>query len=89
MELVKISELRELIGTNMYSALIRKPMMLFLFPTEEEEFDVDKEILDQRYGIMEIHLNNFAQAFSIACWFIKDSCVSANHIYLRECILKI
>jgi len=87
MELVKCSELRELIGTTMYNALMRKPMMLFMFPTKEEEFDADKEILDQRYGIMEIQLNNFAQAFSIACWFVKDSCVSANYIYLLNIIL--
>lgn len=78
---VKNSELSHLIGINMYNALIRKPMLYFLIPTQEDEFEATKEILDERYGVMEIHLNNFAQCFSLACWFIKDSCVNATHIY--------
>lgn len=81
MLLVKKSELRLLMGEYMYQALIRKPMMLFLMPTQEDEFEGTKEKFDKRYGSKTIHLNNFAQAFSIACWFIKDSCISATHIY--------
>ena len=78
---LKESELRDLIGINMYNALIRKPMMFFLIPTQEDEFEAGKEKLDERYGVMEIHLNNFAQCFSLAFWFLKDSCVNATHIY--------
>lgn len=81
MLLVKKSELRLLMGEYMYQALIRKPMMLFLMPTQEDEFEGTKEEFDKRYGSKTIQLNNFAQAFSIACWFIKDSCVSSTHIY--------
>lgn len=81
MLLVKKSELRLLIGEYMYQALIRKPMMLFLMPTQEDEFEGTKEEFDKRYGNKTILFNNFAQAFSIACWFIKDSCVSSAHIY--------
>lgn len=81
MVLVKNSELRLLMGEYMYQALIRKPMMLFLIPTQEDEFDGTKEFFDKIYGSKTIMLNNFAQAFSIACWFIKDSCVSAAYIY--------
>lgn len=81
MLLVKKSELRHLMGEYMYQALIRKPMMLFLIPTQEDELDGTKEEFDERYGSKTIHLNNFAQAFSIACWFIKDSCVSSAHLY--------
>lgn len=68
-------------GEQMYQALIRKPMMLFLIPTQENEFDVSVDELDKLYGIQTINLNNFAQAFSIACWFIKDSCIRATHTY--------
>ena len=48
----------------MYDALFRKPMMIFLIPTLEKEFESTKEELDKEYGIKTIHLNNFAQAFS-------------------------
>lgn len=58
-----------------------KLMMLFLMPTPEDDFEGTKDKFDKRYGSKTIHLNNFAQAFSIACWFIKDSCISATHIY--------
>lgn len=81
MILIKNSNLKNQIGENMYHALLRKPMMVFLIPTLEEEFEGTKEELDERYGIKSIHLNNFAQAFSLGCWFIKDSCVEANTIY--------
>lgn len=81
MFLVKKSELRFLMGEYMYQALMRKPIMLFLLPTQADEFDGTKAFFDKIYGNMTISLNNFAQAFSIACWFIKDSCVSSAHIY--------
>ena len=81
MVLVKKSGLKNQIGENMYNAVLRKPMMCFLIPTQEDEFEATKEELDQKYGIKLIHLNNFAQAFSLGCWFIKDSCVTANFIY--------
>ena len=81
MVLVKKSGLKNQIGENMYNAVLRKPMMCFLIPTQEDEFEATKEELDQKYGIKLIQLNNFAQAFSLGCWFIKDSCVTANFIY--------
>lgn len=81
MVLIRNSNLKNQIGENMYNALLRKPMMFFLIPTLEEEFESTKEKLDERYGLKSIHLNNFAQAFSLGCWFIKDSCVAANTIY--------
>lgn len=79
MFLIKNLGLKNQIGMNMYNALLRKPMMIFLIPTQQEE--CTKEQLDQQYGILSIHLNNFAQAFSLGCWFIKDSCINANIIY--------
>jgi len=81
MSLIKKSNLKNQIGVNMYDALVRKPMMIFLIPTMEEEFEGTKNELDERYGLKAIHLNNFAQAFSIGGWFIKDSCVAATNIY--------
>lgn len=81
MVLIKKSHLKNQIGENMYNAVLRKPMMVFLIPTQEDEIETTKEELDQRYGIKLIHLNNFAQTFSLGCWFIKDSCVTANFIY--------
>lgn len=81
MLLIKKSDLRNQIGENMYNALLKKPMMIFLIPTLEDELERTKEELDQRYGIKLMHLNNFAQTFSLGCWFIKDSCVTANFIY--------
>lgn len=81
MILIRKSGLRNQIGENMYNAVLRKPMMVFLIPTQEDEFEMTKEELDQRYGIKQLHLNNFAQAFSLGCWFIKDSCITANFIY--------
>lgn len=81
MTLLKTTDLRDQVGKNRYSALFQHPMMLFLLATTENEFYLSKETLDQRYGIMEIHLNNFAQALSIGCWFIKDSCVCATQGY--------
>ena len=81
MILIRKSDLRNQIGENIYNAVLRKPMMVFLIPTQEDEFEMTKEELDQRYGIKQLHLNNFAQAFSLGCWFIKDSCVTANFIY--------
>lgn len=81
MFLIKNSDLRNQIGINMYNALLRKPMMIFLIPTQQDEFMSTKEQLDQQYGIKSIHLNNFAQAFSLGCWFTKDSCINANVIY--------
>lgn len=81
MLLIKNFGLNELIGINMYDALMRKPMMIFLIPTQEDEFEATKEELDNRYGLLQMHLNNFAQVFSIACWFIKDSCICATNLY--------
>lgn len=81
MMLIKRSGIQNQIGINMYDALIRKPMMIFLLPTKPEEFYGTKEELDTRYGIKGINLNNLAQAFSLGCWFIKDSCVAATVIY--------
>lgn len=81
MGFIKESDLKNQIGENMYNAVLRKPMMIFLISTQEDEFESTKEELDIKYGKKLIHLNNFAQAFSIGCWFIKDSCVKANFIY--------
>lgn len=81
MVLIKNSDLKNQIGENMYNAVLRKPMMIFLIPTQEDEFESTKKELDKKYGMKLIYLNNFAQAFSLGCWFIKDSCVTANFIY--------
>ncbi|WP_414150090.1 hypothetical protein ACIZ62_10180 [Acetobacterium carbinolicum] len=81
MALIKKTNLKNQIGVNMYNALLRKPMMVYLMPTIEEEFVWSKNECDEKYGIKAIHLNNFAQAFSIGSWFIKDSCISATNIY--------
>lgn len=81
MILIKKSNLKDQIGENMYDALMRKPMMVYLIPTMEDEFEGTKEYFDERYGIKALHLNNFAQSFSIGCWFIKDSCVTSTYAY--------
>ena len=81
MLLIKNSDLRSQIGENMYNALFRKPMLIFFKPTLEDELEASKEELDQKYGLATIHLNNFAQAFSLGCWFLKDSCVCSEYIY--------
>lgn len=81
MVLIKKSDLKNQIGENMYNAMLRKPIMIFLIPTQEDEFEGTKKELDKKYGMKLIHLNNFAQAFSLGCWFIKDSCVTANFVY--------
>jgi hypothetical protein len=49
--------------------------------SSEDDYGKTKEQLDYKYGIMSIILNNFAQAFSLGCWFIKDSCVASTNIY--------
>lgn len=81
MSLIKKSNLKNQIGQNMYDALMRKPMMVYLIPTMEDEFEGTKQYFDERYGIKALHLNNFAQSFSIGCWFIKDSCVTSIYAY--------
>lgn len=81
MQPIYVSDLRNLIGSNSYIALMRKPMMVFTMPTSEDEKEATKETLDKVYGIKALNLNNFAQALSLACWFIKDSCVSATQSY--------
>lgn len=73
--------LQDYLGMLDYQAMMRKPMMLFLIPSVKEDFELGEEELDERYGLMAIHLNNFAQAFSLGCWFIRDSCIAATHIY--------
>ena len=83
--LIEISMLKTNIGVNAYDALMRKPKMIFLTPTMEDEFEADKQTLDDRYGLKMITFNNFAQAFALGCWFIKDSCVSANKMYWENC----
>ena len=84
MLLLKKIGLREQIGVNMYEALFRKPMMIFLLASTEEDFSFSKEQLDQHYIFTGLNFNNFAQALSIGCWFIKDSCVSAAWAYLSN-----
>lgn len=81
MTLLKATNLKEQIGSNRYDALLHRPMMFFLRATTEQELQLSKEGLDQRYGIESINLNNFAQTLSIGCWFIKDSCVCATQGY--------
>ena len=56
-------------------------MMVYLIPTMEDEFEGTKQYFDERYGIKALHLNNFAQSFSIGCWFIKDSCIASTYAY--------
>lgn len=51
MILIKKSNLKNQIGRNMYDALIRKPMMVYLIPTMEDEFEGTKQYFDERYGI--------------------------------------
>ena len=60
MVLIKKSGLKNQIGENMYNAILRKPMMVFLIPTQEKEFESTKEELDMTYGMKLIHLNNLA-----------------------------
>lgn len=79
--LIKNSFLSREIGERMFDSMLRKPKMIFLLPTSETEFEAPKDSLDLQIGIKEIHFNNFAQAFSIGCWFIKDSCVTAQYSY--------
>lgn len=81
MNLLKASDLRNQIGGNLYNALMRKPMMVYLVPTKEDEFEGTKQFFDERYGMMALDLNNFSQAFSIGCWFMKDSCVASTYAY--------
>ena len=79
--LIEESMLKINIGMNAYDAVMRKPKMIFLTATMEDEFEADKQTLDERYGMKMVTFNNFAQAFALGCWFIKDSCVSASKIY--------
>ena len=81
MDLIKKSNIQRQIGINMYDALMRKPMMIFLLPTQEEEFGRSLEELDEYYGMKLLFFNNLAQAFSLGCWFVKDSCIAAVHAY--------
>lgn len=81
MTLVRKSNLREQIGINEYNALMRKPMVVFLMASTEADFGKTKEELDKMYGMISIKFNNFVQAFSIACWFIKDSCIDSTNMY--------
>ena len=73
--------LRDYLGRFAFQALFRKPMMIFLIPSGEEDFAMNECELKKRYGLMAIRMNNFAQCFSLACWFVKDSCVAATNIY--------
>lgn len=81
MILIKKSGLREQIGKIEYDALMRKPMIAFLLASSEDDFGKTKEEMDKMYGMISIHFNNFVQAFSIACWLIKDSCISSTNMY--------
>lgn len=81
MYLVQNCGLKEEIGAKMYDALMRKPMMAFVQPTQEDELEAAKEQLDAKYGSQALKLNSLAMAFSIACWFIKDSCISPAYAY--------
>ncbi len=84
MPLLREIGLKEQIGIGMYDALFRKPVMIFLLASTEEDLTFTKEQLDQRDAFIGLNLNNFAQALSIGCWFIKDSCVSAVHAYMSN-----
>lgn len=81
MEILKRSRLKEIMGIYSYQALMRKPIMLFLLPIQEDEFKSTKEELDRHYGLTDLFLNNIAQCFSIACWLLRDSCVSPSYNY--------
>lgn len=82
MILIKKSGLQEQIGKLEYDAFMRKPMFVFFWASTENDFGKTEEELDQRYGLTSGHLNNIAQAFSIGCWFIKDSCIASTNMYL-------
>ena len=81
MQMLKRSKIKDMMGIFSYQALMRKPIMLFLLPTQECEFESTKEELDRCYGLTDLFLNNIAQCFSIACWLLKDSCVSPSYNY--------
>lgn len=87
MKCIELFEIQKEIGTIKFNELMRKPKMVFLFATEENEFSATKEDLDKANGIKAIHLNNFAQALSLGCWLVKDSCVSSTDIYQFNPIL--
>lgn len=88
MALLKATDLKDQLGTNRYNKLFQKPMMFFLRASTEKDLDLPpiKEEHDRIYGIEEVNLNNFAQAFSIGCWFIKDSCVRSTQGYWMNLI---
>lgn len=71
------------VGTYSYNAIMRNPIMLFTMASQEEEMvtGLTKEGADQYYFGRMAMLNNFALCFGIGCWFVKDSCVTANQSY--------
>lgn len=83
-EVLKRYGLKEQIGEINFNSLFQKPLMIFVFATQEDEFNGTKEFLDNRYGRKILDLNNFSQAFSLGCWFIKDSCVESTKVYLNN-----
>ena len=72
------------VGTYSYNAIMRNPAMLFTMPSKEEEMmeSFTKEAADRYYFVRETLFSNFALCFGIGCWFVKDSCVTANQILL-------
>lgn len=52
----------------------------------EDEFEADKQTLDERYEIKMASFNIFAQTFTLGCWLIKDSCVSTNKMHWENWI---
>lgn len=81
MFLIENSDLRKQLGETAYRSLLKKPLIIFTMPTSDEEFVTNPSSLEMQYGTIALHLSNFAQMFSIGCWLIKDSCITAKHTY--------
>lgn len=77
------SSMRTDVGTYSYNAIMRNPIMLFATPSQEEELaeSFTKEAADRYYFVRETLFSNLALCFGIGCWFVKDSCVTANQSY--------
>lgn len=79
--IIEHSPMRTDVGNYSYNAIMRNPIMLFAMHSKEEEKSFTKEAADRYYFGRENLFNNFALCFGIGCWFVKDSCVTANQFY--------
>lgn len=81
---------KEDFGNIAFKNMGKEPVICYLFPSSEAEIKVPPDvkllkIYDVFYQRVNYNFQAIAIAFSMACWMVKDCCVTSTEFYQLNC----